>query len=151
MSGMPRHPKERRKARRVPTEFDVQLAGLGNEEVEARVQNLSAGGFYAVTPRYFAPLTIFSMTMILPPFGLPAEEGAEGGDADPAAEDVASRTIQAGGIVVRCDPKAKAPEDPAELYALGVAFLHLTPEDHRRIEAYVQWRFERTLLESAGA
>jgi hypothetical protein len=147
MSGMPRHPKERRKARRVPTEFDVVLVGLGGEEVKARVQNLSAGGFYAVTPRYFAPLTIFSMTMVLPPFALPAEDEAEAAEAD--VDDVTARTIQAGCIVVRCDPKTKEGGD--EEFALGVAFLHLTPADHRRIEAYVLWRFERALLESAGA
>ncbi len=149
MSGMPRHPKERRKARRVPIDLDVQLVGLGTEGVEARALNLSAGGFYAVTPRYFAPLTKLEMTLILPPFALPDEDEPEGGETGAGEEDLAPRTVRAEGIVVRCDPKAKVPGDSAELYALGVAFLHLTPEDHRRIEAYVQWRFERTLLESA--
>jgi len=149
MSGMSRHPKERRKARRVPTEFDVVLVGLDGEEVKARVQNLSAGGFYAVTPRYYAPLTSFSMTMVLPPFALPAEDEAEA--AEGGEDDLIARTIQARCIVVRCDPKTKEAGDSDEEFALGVAFLHVTPKDHRRIEAYVLWRFERALLESAGA
>jgi c-di-GMP-binding flagellar brake protein YcgR len=150
MSGMHRHPKERRKARRVPIELDVQLVGLGTTEVEARALNLSAGGFYAVTPRYFAPLTKLEMTLVLPPFALPDEEPEGQETGGEGAEDLSPRTIRAEGIVVRCDPKTKGPGEETDLYALGVAFLHLTPADHRRIEAYVQWRFERTLLESAG-
>ena len=56
MSGMHRHPKERRKARRVPIELDVQLVGLGTTEGEARALSLSAGGGDAVGPRCFARL-----------------------------------------------------------------------------------------------
>jgi hypothetical protein len=152
-----RHPKERRKARRVATEFDVQLVGLGTPEIEAQVVNLSGGGFLAVTPRYFAPLTMMAMSLVLPPFTL-LEEGAEVSEGEIETEEGAPETsphggangeIHAEGIVVRCDP-AEDGREP-QRYSLAVAFLHLKPADHRRIEGYVQWRFQRSLLESAGA
>ena len=70
----------------------------------------------------------------------------------------ARKAIKAEGIVVRCESAgeqdAAAPSDggkEAELYSLGIAFLHLAPEDHRRVEAYVNWRLERSLIESAGS
>ena len=159
MSGTGRHPKERRKARRVSTDLGVQLLGLGTPEIEAQAVNLSGGGILALTPRYFAPLTMLEMTLVLPPFSLPEDELARGedrfadGDPDPAAgPDVPTgppgqEQIRAEGIVVRCEPTGGTPER----YSLAIAFLHLSLENHRRIEGYVQWRFERSLLESADA
>jgi hypothetical protein len=154
MSETGRHPKERRKARRVPTDLDVQLVGLGTPEIEAQAMNLSGGGFLAVTARYFAPLTKLEMTLVLPPFSLPDEDlmvGPEGTEAPPRGAGVKrgqeAQQITAEGIVVRCEPLA--PSSSPERYSLAVAFLHLAPADHRRIEGYVQWRFERSLIESA--
>jgi hypothetical protein len=152
MSETGRHPKERRKARRVATELDVQLVGIGTPEIEVQVLNLSGGGFLALTPRYFAPITKFAISFVLPPFSLPEEELAplraaqakagSGGDGEEARD-----VIHAEGIVVRCEPVADG--STPELFSLAVAFLHLSPADHRRIEGYVQWRFERSLIESA--
>ena len=155
---MSQHPKERRKSRRVATKLDVQLVGLGTPEVEAEALNLSAGGIYATTPRYFTPLTKVELTLVLPAFAAaagatPAATGArpKGGWAQPPAAP--GTAIQAEGIVVRCDPVAPAkgaPATPPERYEVGIAFLHLSPADHNRIEAYVNWRMERSLIESAG-
>ncbi len=149
------HPKERRKSRRVATKLDLQVVGLGTPEVEAEALNLSAGGIYAITPRYFTPLTKVELTLVVPPFALNEEKGARKGGA--AREDVAhggakGSEIRAEGIVVRCDPIAgggKQGAAAAERYAVGIAFLHLSPADHNRIEAYVHWRLERSLIESA--
>jgi hypothetical protein len=62
----------------------------------------------------------------------------------------------AEGIVVRCDPYEDGDEaprmpdgSPIELYSLGIAFLHVAPDDQARIETYVNWRLERSLIESA--
>lgn len=147
---MSQHPKERRKSRRVATKLDVQLVGLGTPEVEAEALNLSAGGIYAITPRYFTPLTKVGLTLVMPPFAAATAAKPKGGWPKPAA---AGASIQAEGIVVRCDPVvlAKGSQAPAaERYEVGIAFLHLSPEDHSRIEAYVNWRMERSLIESAG-
>jgi hypothetical protein len=148
---MSQHPKERRKSRRVATKLDVQLVGLGTPEVEAEAMNLSAGGIYAITPRYFTPLTKVELTLVLPPFAASAATAPRGGAASngPAG----SAPIAAEGIVVRCDPVPAAPgakPSPPERYEVGIAFLHLSPADHNRIEAYVNWRMERSLIESAG-
>jgi len=148
---MSQHPKERRKSRRVATKLDVQLVGLGTPEVEAEALNLSAGGIYATTPRYFTPLTKVELTLVLPAFAAAAGAKPKGGSAKPPAAEGA--TIQAEGIVVRCDPVAPAkgaPATPPERYEVGIAFLHLSPADHNRIEAYVNWRMERSLIESTG-
>jgi hypothetical protein len=152
---MSQHPKERRKSRRVPTKLDLQLVGLGTPEVEAEALNLSAGGIYAITPRYFTPLTKVELTLVMPPFATGGagvkSGGVKGGLAKPPAAE--GTAIRAEGIVVRCDPveRAKAaPDSPAERYEVGIAFLHLSPDDHNRIEAYVNWRMERSLIESAG-
>lgn len=154
MSGTGRNPKERRKARRVATDLGVQLVGLGTPEIEAQALNLSGGGFLALTPRYFSPLTKLEMTLVLPPFSLPEDELpiASRDDEDDAAEAVEPAAgepelIRAEGMVVRCEPAGGTPER----YSVAVAFLHLSLADHRRIEGYVQWRFERSLLESADA
>lgn len=150
-----RHPKERRKARRVSTDLGVQLIGLGTPETEAQAVNLSGGGILALTSRYFAPLTMLEMTLVLPPFSLPEQELARGedgledstdGGAVPAGPP-GQELIRAEGIVVRCEPTGGTPER----YSLAIAFLHLSLANHRRIEGYVQWRFERSLLESADA
>jgi hypothetical protein len=148
---MSQHPKERRKSRRVATKLVVQLVGLGTPEVEAEALNLSAGGIYAITPRYFTPLTKVELTLVLPPFAAAAGGKAKAGWAKPPAGEEAA--IQAEGIVVRCDPVAPAkgaPATPPERYEVGIAFLHLSPGDHNRIETYVNWRMERSLIESAG-
>ncbi len=153
---MSQHPKERRKSRRVATKLDVQLVGLGTPEVEAEAMNLSAGGIYAITPRYFTPLTKVELTLVLPAFAAaagakPTGAKPKGGAAKaPAAEGT---PIEAEGIVVRCDPVAPAAGGGAkapERYEVGIAFLHLSPADHNRLEAYVNWRMERSLIESAG-
>jgi hypothetical protein len=153
MSGTGRNPKERRKARRVATDLGVQLVGLGTPEIEAQALNLSGGGFLALTPRYFSPLTKLEMTLVLPPFSLPEDElpianreddGVEAAEPPAAGEP---ERIRAEGMVVRCEPTGGTPER----YSVAVAFLHLSLADHRRIEGYVQWRFERSLLESADA
>jgi hypothetical protein len=57
----------------------------------------------------------------------------------------AEASIRAEGIVVRCDPHPKMPER----YSLAIAFLHLAPAERNQIEAYVNWRLERSLIESA--
>jgi len=153
MSGTGRNPKERRKARRVATDLGVQLVGLGTPEIEAQALNLSGGGFLALTPRYFSPLTKLEMTLVLPPFSLPEDElpiASREDDGVEAAEPPAAgepERIRAEGMVVRCEPTGGTPER----YSVAVAFLHLSLADHRRIEGYVQWRFERSLLESADA
>jgi hypothetical protein len=152
MSGTGRNPKERRKARRVATDLGVQLVGLGTPEIEAQALNLSGGGFLALTPRYFSPLTKLEMTLVLPPFSLPEDElpiasREDDGAAAPAPVAGEPERIRAEGMVVRCDPTGGTPER----YSVAVAFLHLSLADHRRIEGYVQWRFERSLLESADA
>ena len=147
---MSQHPKERRKSRRVATKLDLQLVGLGTPEVEAEALNLSAGGIYAITPRYFTPLTKVELTIVMPPFAAGTGAKPKGGWPKPAA---AGTAIQAEGIVVRCDPVVPAKGSPppaAERYEVGIAFLHLSPEDHNRLEAYVNWRMERSLIESAG-
>ena len=146
MSGTGKSPKERRKARRVSTDFGVQLVGLGTPEIEAQVVNLSGGGFMALTPRYFSPITKFAMTLVLPPFSLPEDELPVESGKEAGAPGEPER-IQAEGMVVRCESAGGTPER----FSVAVAFLHLTPADHRRIEGYVQWRFERSLLESADA
>lgn len=142
-----REPKERRKSRRVGTTLDVTLAGLGfgAGPVEARAQNLSAGGVYASAPRYFAPLSKVELMLVLPPFG----QEAEGGARAPAREDpaAAGTAIRAEGIIVRCDPV----DETEERFTLGIAFLNLPPADRDRIEGYVNWRIERSLIESAGS
>jgi hypothetical protein len=147
---MSQHPKERRKSRRVATKLDLQLVGLGTPEVEAEALNLSAGGIYAITARYFTPLTKVELTLVMPPFAAATGGKPKGGWPKSAAEGA---SIQAEGIVVRCDPVATAKGGHAsgqERYEVGIAFLHLRPEDHNRIEAYVNWRMERSLIESAG-
>jgi hypothetical protein len=148
---MSQHPKERRKSRRVATKLDVQLVGLGTPEVEAEALNLSAGGIYAITPRYFTPLTKVELTLVMPPFA--AATGAKPKGGWPKASAAEGVSIQAEGIVVRCDPVPAvkgAPAPAPERYEVGIAFLHLSPEDHNRLEAYVNWRMERSLIESAG-
>lgn len=92
------------------------------------------------------------MSLVLPPFSLPEEElgsiPKRAPQAKPDAEsEVTPEIIQAEGIVVRCEPLGE--DSTPERYSLAVAFLHLSPADHRRIEGYVQWRFERSLIESA--
>jgi hypothetical protein len=157
---MSQQPKERRKSRRVPTTFDLKLVGLGTPGMEAQALNLSAGGVYCLTPRYITPLTKVELTLILPPFQ-PAAGTGEGDrpeESQPAGATSGSESetkITAEGIVVRCDPheepEARGNEGQAtpELYSLGIAFLHVAPEDYARIEAYVHWRLERSLIESA--
>ncbi len=139
-------PKERRKSRRVATKLDVQLVGLGTPEVEAEALNLSAGGIYAITPRYFTPLTKVEMNLVIPPFG--TGQGVK--PSTPPEPGAAETTIRAEGIVVRCDPIAGGKGQGPERYSVGIAFLHLSPADHQRIESYVTWRMERSLIESAG-
>jgi c-di-GMP-binding flagellar brake protein YcgR len=136
--------KERRQSRRVATALDVVLAGLGPDAtpVEARALNLSAGGVYVETPGYVTPLTKVELTLVLPPFG----QDAAGGGAESAPKERATASIRAEGFVVRCEPDGREPER----YLVGIAFLHLSPADRSRIEAYVNWRLERSLIESAG-
>lgn len=146
-----REPKERRKSRRVGTALEVTLGGLGFGigPVEARAQNLSAGGVYASTPRYFAPLSKVELMLVLPPFGLEGE-GEPPGPGPGQARNVpaaAGAAIRAEGIVVRCDPA----DESEERFTLGIAFLNLPPADRDRIEGYVNWRIERSLIESAGS
>ena len=140
-------PKERRKSRRVGTALDVTLAGLGLGigPVEARAQNLSAGGVYASAPRYFAPLSKVELMLVLPPFGQEAEDGGPAPSRNALA--AAGAGIRAEGIVVRCDPT----DETEEQFTLGIAFLNLPPADRDRIEGYVNWRIERSLIESAGS
>lgn len=156
---MNHEPKERRKSRRVATDLDVKLVGLGAAGTEAQALNVSAGGVYCLTPRYLTPLTKVEMTLVLPAFesragaGSEGEEGAAGGEPGHSKSEPKA-PIVAEGIVVRCDPyedgdQAPRMADGIELYSLGIAFLHLTAEDQARIEAYVSWRLERSLIESA--
>jgi hypothetical protein len=196
--------KERRKSRRVDTALGGTLAGPGAAPIEVQTMNLSAGGVYATTNRYFTPFTKVQLAVALPHFGeedagaasdadvgtvspalkLPhkpsaGEKGAKkaakptgrgpagpsstsGSDSAPDADagrgapsaagagegsGDADAPIQLEGIVVRCDPQ----EDAPETYSVAIAFLHLPPDLRHRIEAYVTWRLERSLLESAGS
>jgi hypothetical protein len=155
--------KERRSTRRVATSLGARLTGLGGEPIEAHALNLSAGGIYVTTPRYVTPFSKVELTLVLPPFGQvtsgqvrngrhgrngpggPAEVAANrGGEPEVTGEET---TIRAEGIVVRCEPDPQL----AEQYSLAIAFLHLTPADRNRIEGYVNWRLERSLIESAEA
>lgn len=150
--------KERRSTRRVATSLGARLTGLGGEPIEAHAMNLSAGGVYVVTPRYVTPFAKVELTVVLPPFGQVTGRQGRSASAQARPHDSApsppepevadsETSIRAEGIVVRCEPDPEAPEH----YSLAIAFLHLTPADRNRIEGYVNWRLERSLIESAEA
>jgi hypothetical protein len=150
--------KERRSTRRVTTSLGAKLTGFGGEPIEAHALNLSAGGVYVVTPRYVTPFAKVELTLVLPPFGQVTGRQGRSASAQAGQDMAPSRqrepevadsetSIRAEGIVVRCEPDPEAPEH----YSLAIAFLHLTPADRNRIEGYVNWRLERSLIESAEA
>ncbi len=162
------HPKERRKSRRVVTTLEGTLAGPGAEPIEVTTLNLSAGGVYATTPRYFSPYTKIQLAVEMPPLGEGEADGepearAESGEASGPSRgkkgregeararigggDEAGTLIQVEGIVVRCEPLRETPGT----FSVAIAFLHLPPAVRNRIEAYVTWRLERSLIESAGS
>lgn len=154
------HKKERRKSRRVVTTLGATLTGPGAEPIEVETLNLSAGGVYITTPRYLTPFTKVQLAVVLPLFGQEpggeeprgeegeeGEEGAEEGTARKPAESAERTLIQVEGIVVRCAPD----EEATERHSVAIAFLHLPPEVRNRIEAYVTWRLERSLIESTGS
>lgn len=148
------HKKERRKSRRVVTTLGATLTGPGAEPIEVETLNLSAGGVYITTPRYLTPFTKVQLGVVLPPFGQePGDEtpgklaeGEEEGTAPRPAVSAQGTAIQVEGIVVRCAPD----EEATERHSVAIAFLHLPPEVRNRIEAYVTWRLERSLIESTG-
>ena len=124
---------ERRIAPRVDARLPLQLTEPDTRLVVTTESiDLSRSGIACRTGEYLAPLSKVAVTVILPPFGSLSK---------------ASRSLRAEGVVVRCEPAAKANgEEMAEReYDLACCFTALEPDARNLLDAFVAWRLLRSV------